>query len=104
MQPDRRDLLDPPGHGPTTLPGTADVATVLEAYVERVARLVLHAGALADRLERSGDDQPAPVRLSALRDAVEKGERAIIGAVRQHGGPDEPERRSGHERRVVVRA
>lgn len=103
MDPDRRGPQDPPGQSGSTMPRTADVATVLEAYVERVARLVLHAGSLAERLEQRDDSRHLAVQLAALRDAVTRGERAIVGTVRQHAVPAPRERRHGIDRRVVVR-
>ena len=94
MPHERRAVLDPSRQD--------HVAAVLEAYVERVARLVLHAAALADRMERRGSEHPLAERLLTLRDAAARGERAIVAAVRHHAG--RPDRRSGADRRVGSRA
>lgn len=94
MPTERRTLPSVPTRPP-------DVAAVLEAYVERVSRLVLHAAALAERMERRGHGVHG---VSVLWDAVARGERAIVGAVRHHVGPLRPERRSGVDRRQSTRA
>lgn len=99
MPLERRLVLDLPRQD-----RAVDVTAVLEAYVERVARLVLHASALAERMERRGGEHPVAERLSALREAVTRGERAIASAVRHHVGPPPRERRSGQDRRVATRA
>lgn len=59
-----------------------DPCVVLEEFVDHVARLVLHAQALADRIEpmRMGaalltEDRDA--RLQRLRDTVHRGQQAI---------------------------
>ena len=80
---------------PTPAPAV-DLVVVLEAYVERVARLVLHASSLAERTSQGE-------RLAALRDAVTRGERAIVAAVRHHVPPQGRDRRSGLDRRTDTR-
>ncbi len=104
MDLERRVVIGLPEQGRATSRGTADVATVLEAYVERVARLVLHSASLAERLEQRRHEQGVVGRLDALRDAVTRGERAIVGTVQQHAGAGAQERRSGGDRRVALRA
>jgi hypothetical protein len=87
MATERRVTLSVPAQG-----RPVDVVAVLEAYVERVARLVLHASSLA---ERTGQDE----RVATLRDVVTRGERAIVAAVRHHVPPEPRDRRSGRDRR-----
>ncbi len=83
-----------------------DTTLVLEAYVERVARLVLHSAALADRMQArptAGSDPSRTARLGVLGQAVDSGACAIAGAVRHHARPVPLERRQGLDRRVVNR-
>jgi hypothetical protein len=91
MTTERRAVFAVPAQG-----GPVDLATVLEAYVERVARLVLHASALAERTSQGE-------RVATLRDAVARGERAILAAVRHHAPALPRERRSGLDRRTATR-
>lgn len=114
MTQERRTVPEPRPAEPRPPARTADVAAVLEAYVERVARLVLHASALAERMDRPAPEHPAAERLATLRTAVTRGERAIVSAVRHHAPradqpvsaerPARPDRRSGGDRRVASRA
>lgn len=72
------------GRTPEQRRSTSDAGpcAALEVFVEHVSRLVLHAQALADRMEgmRDGAAPPAAdgdARLQRLRDAVQRGQRAI---------------------------
>lgn len=75
------------GLTPAQRPSTsdADPCEALEAFIEHVSRLVLHARALADRMEAIAEGAAAltgdrDARVQRLRDTVQRGQRAMVEA------------------------
>jgi len=80
-------VLQPAPPGNQARPVGLDPCLELEAVIDRVARLVIHAQALADRtaalpvIVEAADRHRRANRLHLLRAAVDLGQRAITAAV-----------------------
>jgi len=80
-------VLQPPRPPSQARPVVLDSCLELEAVIDRLARLVIHAQALADRtaalpvIVEAADRHRRADRLRLLRAAVDLGQRAITAAV-----------------------